>query len=453
MNQKRSRARKETSLDWENKTAVRPKEKAKPIESFSADRADVGLGTTQINPLHQFLRYCWQDSRWFNFNRGLFWGGVVSAISILSAVGGMALTKIDVVEQQISARLPQTPTATTSNQYPALTEPLQILLVEAELDDDALAGFSQTAAGKSKTVLLLEIEPESNSARAIFIPLDSSTYISGVGWGTIRDAYQIGGMKLLSEAISQLPYDISVDRYLRTTSKIFQQLIDSGKIEIDRCEPRIEDCFDRLERVARQETTFRTIRQRLNIPSYLASFTTAIERVESQLDTNLSPDEIMSVANFIKELEPDRIKVDLLPGYTSGVSIQKSTPTSSVVERAKSNINSSLIKSSRHPFKNNSVAVQNTTDDPELGRRIVAYLREQNFADVYLVKHVPLKLTETRIVTNYARVETANYLKNVLGFGNLKPESDSESEIVLQLGKDAFYLPIGYRSDRQKLNQ
>jgi hypothetical protein len=262
----------------------------------------------------------------------------------------------------------------------------------------------------------------------------------------VEDAYKIGGMDLLSEAVNRLPNDFTVDRYLRTTPEVFQQLIDSGKITLQNCDPRIRDCFDKSAQVIRQQTAFKTIRQSFNIPRYLASFETAIARIEPQLDTNISVSEIISVANFIKELEPDRLNVTLLPGYTPGKTLknnqQLATSTINLPKPLSSNQSSVLAR--KHPVQNNSVAVQNTTSNPELGRQVVAYLRERNFRHVHLVKHIPLELKQTKIVSNYGQVETANYLKNILGFGNLEAKSTlQQPELVLQLGEDAL-LPINY---------
>jgi hypothetical protein len=51
-------------------------------------------------------------------------------------------------------------------------------------------------------------------------------------------------------------------------------------------------------------------------------------------------------------------------------------------------------------------------------------------------------------VSNYGQVETANYLKNILGFGNLEAESTlQQPELVLQLGEDAL-LFTNYHFDR-----
>jgi anionic cell wall polymer biosynthesis LytR-Cps2A-Psr (LCP) family protein len=452
MNQKRSRKSKTSSQHGEKDTAAPEKNQVdltKSTKLVSGDRVvEKLLNIPQVNSLRQTLWFYWRHSSWSYFNQGLFWGGLVSLTSILSAIGGMALTHIDLVEQQISQRLPgnnSVKLATVEN--PTLTTPLQILLVEVKPYTDDLVGFSKNAGGKSKTILLLKIDPELNLAQVINIPLNSKTKIPGFGLGTVEDAYKIGGMKLLSEAVNRLPNDFTVDRYLRTTPKVFQQLIDSGKITLQNCDPRINDCFDKSAQVVRQQTALKSIRQHFNIPRYLANFETAIARVEPQLDTNISVSEIISVANFIKELEPDRLNVTLLPGYTPEKALKNSQQlTTSTVDLSQSlSQDRSSLLARKHPVQNNSVAVQNTTNNPELGRQVVAYLRKRNFRHVYLVQHIPLELKQTKIMSNYGQVETANYLKNILGFGNLEAKSTlQQPELVLQLGEDAL-LPINYR--------
>ncbi|MEY2857948.1 MAG: hypothetical protein RLZZ74_2260 [Cyanobacteriota bacterium] len=458
MNQKRSHPRRTDSWQRKNDRLAKAQTQVKSTELSTSDRLEESSSSQdQVNPLHQFWRFWWQHSTWGYFNRGLFWGGLVSLISILSAMGGAALTNVDLVKQQISQKLPGNsnntvePSKQAAVEDSTLTTPLQILLVEVESDADALVGFSPTARGKSKTILLLKVEPELNLAQVINIPLDSKTSIPGFGQGTVKDAYRLGGMDLLSQTINHLPGELRVDRYLRTTPEVFKQLIDSGKITLEGCDSRIRDCTDKSEQVFRQQAAFETIRQRFNIPNYLTSFETAIARAKPQLDTNISVPEIISVANYIKELEPDRLTVDLLPGYTPGKAIRnipKNIPKNhqgqakSAIDQGTSLSTSTFdpraLSGRNHAFQGNSVAVQNTTDNPELGRRVVAYLRQQNFRDVYLVEHIPLELDQTKILTNHGQVEVANYLKNVLGFGNLEAKSAQEQPgLVLQLGKDA----------------
>jgi len=451
MNQKGSRNSKKLSRHGKENQKARPKISVSatgslPAERFTKHPSDSHQTISSPQPLPSR----WQYSQWSCFNRGFFWGGLVSLTSILSAIGGMALTKIDVVEQQIANQLSGSQIKLLTEERSNLNTLRQILLVEVEPDADSLVGFSKNASGSSKTVLLLKLDPELNLAQAINIPTDTQTEIAGFGTGTIADAYRIGGIDLLSQAINQLSDDIAIDRYLRTTPEVLRQLTASGRITLKPCDQRIRDCRDRVEQVARQSTAFETIRQRFNIPTYLASFETAIASLEPQLDTNILESEIISVAHFIKELEPERLRVDLIPGYVSSRQPEsKDLAAKSSFSRPNSqlarDLNPSLAR--ENPFGDRPIAVQNTTNNPELGQRVVAYLRHRNFRNVYLVKHIPLKLEQTKIVTNYGEVETASYLKNILGFGSLESNlAQPEPELILQLGKDAIYLPIDSRS-------
>ncbi|MEM6614463.1 MAG: LCP family protein [Cyanobacteria bacterium P01_C01_bin.72] len=454
MNHKRGRNSKQLSWHEKRHKIARPKTSVSLADLLQAAQVNQDSpGSHQINPLPQPLPSRWRYSCWSYFNRGLFWGGLVSLTAIFSAIGGMALTKIDLVEQQIANQLSGNYSRLLPETYADLNTPQQILLVEVEPKPDSLSGFSLSAVGKSKTILLLKIEPELNSAEVINIPLDTQVEVAGVGMVTIEDAYRIGGMDFLSRTVNQLSEDITVERYLQTTPEVWQQLKDSGRITLKKCDSRIRDCGDPIEQLARQSTAFETIRQRFNIPAYFSRFQTAIAKVESELDTNISESEIISVAHFIKELEPDRLKVDLWAEYDSSRNSEgQDLATKSSFKRHNEPLDTPLIEESTlakdNPFWDQPVAVQNTTNNPELGQRVVDYLRHRNFRDVYLVNHMPLKLKQTKIVTNYRKVETANYLKNILGFGNLESSSaQPKQELILQLGKDAVDLPINYRSD------
>ena len=279
MNQKRSPNSKISSWQRENDTVAEEKNQVELAELLSGDRvsqddrvSEQSSNPNQINSFHQFLWFWRRHSSWSHFNQGLFWGGLVSLTSILSAIGGATLTKIDLVEQQIFQRLQGNASALTS--------------------------------------------------------------------------------------------------------------------------------------------------------------------VEDQ--------------TLIKELKPDPLRVNLLPEYTPSKAIKNSQQlaTSTIARPKPLSSDQTSVLARQHPVQDNLVAVQNTTNNPELGRQVVAYLRQQNFRHVYLVKHIPLKLKQTNIVSNYGQVETANYLKNILGFGNLKAKSTlQQPKLVLQLGEDALF-STNYRFDR-----
>jgi hypothetical protein len=276
MNQKRSPNSKTSSCQRENDTVAEEKNQVELAQLRSGviegDRvSEQSSNPNQINSFHQSLWFWWRHSSWSYFNQGLFWGGLISLTSILSAIGGATLTKIDLVEQQVSQRLQGNASALTS--------------------------------------------------------------------------------------------------------------------------------------------------------------------VENQ--------------TLIK-LEPDPLSVNLLPRYTPSKAIKNSQQlaTSTIARPKPLSSDQTTLLARQHPVQDNLVAVQNTTNNPELGRQVVAYLKQRNFRHVYLVKHIPLKLKQTNIVSNYGQVETANYLKNILGFGNLKAKSTlKQPKLILQLGEDALF-STNYRFDR-----
>ena len=452
MNQERTRSRENPDWHQKNIPQARQDNQLSLIELLEADQhSEQSSNSHQSTPLDQPLWLWSQHSFWSYCTRGLFWGGIIGFTAISSAIAGVALTRIDAVEQAIANKLP-TSLKGRSPKQTVLPRPINVLLLEVRYDAEQMMGFSDTFAGESKTILLLKVKPQQNSAQIINIPPNSRVEIPGFGQGTIKDAYKLGGTQLLSKTINQLHEDFTVDRYIRATPETFRELTASGKITLIDCDSRIQDCDNKWEQIIRQQTTFKTIRQRLNIPGYLASFQTAIAQAEPNLDTNISVPEIISLANFIKELDPDSLRVDLLPGYSPGKTITESNQIAkSPPIKQKSEHAIGISSNKTHPFQYHPIAIQNTTDNPELGRRVVAYLRHRNFRDVYLVEHIPLKLNQTRIMAHGRQVKAVNYLQNILGFGYLEVTSDSlNREITIQIGEDAFYLPTNYRSYQRK---
>ena len=395
-----------------------------------------------------------RDSYWSYFNQGIFWGGIIGLISILSASCGVALTKIDIVEKKINQVIDDNFLTVQADSSHKLVHPVNILLLEVKPSDDEIIQFSQAFTGENKTILLLQFEPQLKTVKVINIPVDRFVNIPGFGWGTIGDANKYGGTPLVSKAVAQLFNDVTIDRYIRATPPTFQKLIASGKIALSPCDARIKDCSDYPEKISRQQTTAETIRQRLNIPSYLKSFEQTLTRTQSDLDTNLSLPEVMSVINFVKEVEADNIVVNLASGYATSQDIDSPQydpdfsgvfPTS--IKSQSSNYNNGSIKSDRLT-KNRPIAVQNTTDSPELGMRFVNYLRGKNFQDVFLVEHIPLKLDSTKIITTKSQLARAKYLKNIIGFGRLEPKSYSQQKpLTIQIGEDARHLPLNNPAD------
>ena len=382
-----------------------------------------------------------RKSYWSSFfGRGLFWGAIFGSTAIFSASCGVALTKIDRVEKIIARTINKDLLTLQSFTQQEFERPINILLLETKPQDEAIIQSSQEFVSRSKTVLLLQFDPLSNTAKVTNIPLNSRVKIPNFGWGTIDDANKYGGTLLVSQSVAQLLNGITIERYVKATPAAFNRLISNSEITLNKCDARLENCSNIARQIAQQKIAIETIRQRLNIPMYFQSFENTLSKTRSNLDTNLSVPEAITIANFLKELESDDIEVDLVSGYTKGKSIDlnhkmhKSNAVSDPVS-----LESSL-KSDRL-LRNLPIAVQNTTDNPELGMRFVSYLRRLNFQDVYLVRHIPLKLNKTKIVLNPSQLSRAKQLKNTIGFGKLELKPDSKQKpLTIQIGEDVRYL-------------
>ena len=323
MNHERSHSGDRTSPHSKKNKIVRPQNQVKYTRQIaSPPTADRFTDNHQIISFHQILWFWLQHSPWFDFSHGLFWGIVVGLTAVFSASGGVALTKIDFVEQTIVRTL-NINSSLIQSEVSGLTRTVNVLVMEVKPGRDEMLEFSSVVVGETKTILLLKFQPELDTTEVISIPTDSRVKIPKLGWGTLADANRYGGTTLVSQLVGQLLDGTTIDRYIRGTPQTFEKLIASGKITIDDCKDPIENCANHSQQIVQQRIATETIRQRLNIPSYLNSFQDTLTDVSSNLDTNLSVSEMMSIANFVKDLESENIAVNLIAEYTPGKTIYR----------------------------------------------------------------------------------------------------------------------------------
>ena len=424
MNHEKSHSEDGASSYSKKKKIVRVRDRIEFNEPivFSGDRDDK-IDRHQVVLLRQIFWFWLQQSPWYDFGRGLFWGAIVGLTAIVSAGYGAALTKFEVVEQAIVRTIDRSYSGSSSDASPVLNRSLNVLVMEVKPSANEMIEFSSASVGESKTILLLKFQPALDLVRIIYIPTDSRVKIPEFGWGTIADANRYGGIELVSKLVSGLSGGTKIDRYIRATPKTFDKLIASGKITLDKCDVRFEDCSNKLQQISRQKAAVQTIRQRLNIPTYLSDFEASLRNAGSNLDTNLSVSGFMAIANFVKEVDPQNITVELSSKYVPAYSLSQSDRLN----------------------RNTPIAVQNTTNTPRLGMNLVSYLRSQNFRDVYLVQQIPLRLDRTRIALDRGQLKEAKQLKEILGFGDLKSNPDTTAQpITIQVGKDAHHLLDNY---------
>lgn len=287
---------------------------SKPLKEFK-----VSIDQLEWGSIHEPRWFGNKYFYWSHFKRGLFWGTVVSFTAILSAGCGVALTKVDSIENAIAQRISSRSSPGQIAKQLPLTTPLNVLLIEVDRNDKA----------QIQNVLVLKLDPRIGFAKVINIPADSRIELSGGGWRTVADAYRDGGIKLISRSIEELMNDVKIDRYLKADSGVFEYLATRVKVSLTHCEQVIPDCSSTSEQIQWQEGEFEVIRQRLRVPAYFTNFAQTVAKIKPNLDSNLSVQEFVSIADFVRELKGNNVSINFLPqkteyrspGYTSSEAI------------------------------------------------------------------------------------------------------------------------------------
>lgn len=359
-----------------------------------------------------------------------------------------------------------------------VARPVNILVMGIDRVPDAPKNSPEVFAGRSDTMLLLRLDPKDNTVRMLSIPRDTQVDIPGVGVAKINDANVEGGPALAARVVSRTLNDVPVDRYVRVTTEAFRELVDlvggvevfvpypmkytdvtqNLKIDLDKGWQTLngdqaeqfarfrKDQYGDIGRVQRQQTLLKALRQRLVNPTVLPRLPQVVRVMQQYVDTNLSLEEMLALVGYGLKLEPDDFKMVLLPGRFSTPSesiasywIMDSAGRDRVIrEYFQQNLASSSSQDLNGSGDRVRIAIQNATDNPEIGRRVARYLAEKNFRNVYIVQDWPDRLRQTQIIVQQGDLEAAAILKKVLGIGKVEASStgDLESDLTIRVGED-----------------
>jgi anionic cell wall polymer biosynthesis LytR-Cps2A-Psr (LCP) family protein len=390
-----------------------------------------------------------------SFRSGLSWGIIISFTTIVSGTIGAFFTLVTPVNQTITTVLNQT----KSNEFllpkksvnyvslDYLNQPVNILFIGIEPLKNSSPQDSYTFIGHSNTILLLQFKPQQNSLQVISIPPDSQVEIPNIGQKQISDANVYGGAKFLTQVVSYTLDNLPIDGYIIVSNVALREL-NNWLSKADNFSPQIaaeslpqsslqnQIYRDALSNLQRQEIFLKKLHHYWHHPESLAQIPEIIASLKKYLDTNLNHSEIIALANFLHQLESEQIKVSMLPEYTKyQPKIGRSSLTMLGNKQSKRITSSATDKK----LENVAIAVQNTTDNPELASRMLAFLKKRNFQNVHLINHLPLQLNQTEIIVEQGDMVVANYLKNSLGLGRLilSPAGDLNFELTIRIGEDA----------------
>ncbi len=353
--------------------------------------------------------------------------------------------------------------------------PVNILIMGIDRVPDAARNSPEVLSGRTDTMLLVRVDHTDNQLTVLSIPRDTQVEIPGYGVTKINQANVIGGPSMSARIVSRTLNDVPIDRYVRVSTEAFREVVDLvGGVEVYVPEPMEytdqtqdlyidlpqgwqtlsgdeaeqfarfrSDGFGDIGRVQRQQQLLSSLRDRIMSPSILPQIPQIMRVAQQYLDTNLSLEEMLALANFALNLDEDSFQMVMLPGrfsdpneYVASYWIRDpdagdrimndyfgATVASDVTQRAARDLH---------------IAVQNATGEPYIAREVADYLQQQGFYDVYVVNDWPDPIRQTQIIAQQGDVNNARIIESVLGIGRVVSASTGniESDLTIRIGED-----------------
>ncbi len=270
---------------------------------------------------------------------------------ISAAIGAITALLAPVEPQMMSQVLDATGFSYISSAPSAyrMSRPVNILIIGVDRVPEAAANSPKTFNGRSDTILLLHLDTRDKSISLLAIPRDTKIELPGINFSKIGEANAKGGSDLALRLVSGLLNNITIDRYVRINTNALRELVDLlGSVEV--FVPRTMSYQDNTQklkinlakgwqtlngeqaeqfarfrndglgdigRIGRQQSLIQAIRNRLGSPSVMVRLPEIIRVMQKYVDTNLKFEEILTLANFGVQLEPDNFKMVMLPGRSS----------------------------------------------------------------------------------------------------------------------------------------
>lgn len=410
----------------------------------------------------------------------LLYQGLALTLFMLLGASGALLTPIwgdrahlnQAQQFSLGKAQPQNNNFSSNGSQYQLSQPLNILVM----------GFGVTGAtdpqvftGPSDAMLLLRLDPKDKSVKVLSIPKDSQVVIPGIGLAKISLANARGGSALAARTVSRTLNNVPIDRYVRISTDGLRELVEllggvevfvpvqmSSENAIQRMDIDLEPGWQNLNgdqaqqfarfsdapigdlaRIQRQQALLKALCDRLTSPTVLPRLPELSRVMLKYVDTNLTLEEMMALVNFGIEVEPQNFQMLLLPGSTSRFSKDPSSYWLDPVGENRLMKQYFGVKESGVAKKTSSpntlkIAIQNASTQPNSSQRLAKYLKEQGFANVYLVSDWPARQRQTKIIAQKGDLEGAAALQRVLGLGNIEVAAtgDLKSDFTIRVGKD-----------------
>jgi LCP family protein required for cell wall assembly len=357
-----------------------------------------------------------------------------------------------------------------------LIRPMNILVMGIEPVPGAIDGSPESFAGKSDSMLLIRLNPEDKTLRVLSIPRDTMIAIpESKGLTKVSQANLQGGPVLAARVISRTLSNAPIDRYIRISTSGLRQLVDelggvevfvpkameykdsAGKFSVnlvsgwqtlngEQAEQFVRfrgtDIGD-LERIQRQQAFLMGLRERLFSPTVLPKLPQLVRIVGKYFNTNLKVEEMMAIVNFTLNLDRENFQMTILPGIFSRLSADPNSYWLDLTGKVDlltnyAGVSIAGLKPDGRPVTSLKIAIQNSSGQSGLTEKVISFLKQKGFTNVYAAPDWSDRHSETKIIAQKGNFLAAQKLQQLLGLGTVEVSGtgDLESDLTVRIGKD-----------------
>lgn len=402
----------------------------------------------------------------------------------------MTMASTPLMQRQLSAKdaavfAKEDLSSVNNLRLPELTRPVNILVMGAKVLtsdlSDPLPGqqnlgyhaLVNSFDGLTDTMLLLRFNPETKKVVLLSIPRDTRVEVPGYGVNKINAANSLGGPALSARTVSELLGGIGIDRYVTINVQGVQALIDAlggvtvtvpkdmkyqddsqhlyvnlkaGKQHLNGDQAlqllrfRNDELGD-IGRVQRQQMVMRALSEQALNPVTLARLPKILGVIKSHIDTNLSVEELFALVGFATSIDRSNIQMLITPGEYGDIGTYGTSYWLPSPERIQSlsaqYFNLGEASSEALNPANVRISIQDSTRRA-VPETLVTRLSQAGYTNALVVEPYGEPLAATRIVAQQGDVKSAEAVRSLLGFGEVRVEGtgDLESDVTIQLGQD-----------------
>ncbi|WP_392533395.1 LCP family protein [Nostoc sp. C117] len=458
------------------------------IQRSSAEENQSGKASKSRKKITQNSK----SSRWV-----WFWVGM-SGIAMVSATAGallaVSLTSTPLQQAQLS---PKDEAVFDGDRisggvlrFSELTRPVNLLVMGMSVlppdiqnppaDTKNLKYLPQVNSfdGLSDVMLLVKFDPETKKIIMLSIPRDTRTEIEGYGVKKINAANVDGGPALTAKTVSNLLGGAGIDRYIRINVLGVAKLIDAlggvtvyvpkdmkyqddsqhlyinlkagkqhlnGDKALELLRFRHDELGD-IGRIQRQQMVIRALMDQTLNPATVAQLPKVLDVVKEHIDTNLTVEELVALLGFGVRTNRSNMQMLMLPGRFSEKGEfdasywlpNKNGITKLMAQHFGLESQQEQLATAADP-RSLRIAIQDSTGgDRSNLQPLIRALEKSGYRNIYIAKAWGEPLEVTHVVAQQGDGDSAESIRNTLGFGEVRVESTGNlgSDVSIQVGKD-----------------